>query len=262
LKFGLTAITDHVPAIYGQMFTGTPPDTRTLDLVPAPGHEFLMTALAGDRRVDDDPTVADPTIQVVVGGKSRPLTLDPRAMGGTLVISVPTGADAVLRVSDAGVVSQLSLRTGASPAGGTSDHSCRKPRSGGNTTSFTLLHGTEKHTVLTSVRAEQKAWLAGRGWAPSGRCWLQVSIFDIVRDGSTTLGLPGISADPDITSITLGGKKLPISASSYDVKDTAVSLSVRLSLDVSRASDGGSVRWYSDDGWSAPTTLRIVVNSN
>ena len=145
--------------------------------VPAAGEELLLVDLAGTGTV---PAGAD--MSVVAGAVGRPVP-DGTPLAGTLLVSVPVGAPATLRVTDAGRTQTLDLATGRRTAEEAGYYPLRTGTAAGAGPPADLVlygpgvagqsRGDRTATVeLREATATLQPYVEGRGWAAEGRAFL------------------------------------------------------------------------------------------
>jgi hypothetical protein len=148
---------------------------------PAGGHEFLCLEV-GDQKLASYPVESDDKVQarVVVDGVSR-LLPDLPATG--LEMSVPVGHPAILQVTDDGRTQSMDLRTGQrgddAIAGYYHPHDLIiKPATydaKGRASYLGAGLDVETDLTLEELRGSVQPWIPGRGWAPHGKAWLELS---------------------------------------------------------------------------------------
>jgi hypothetical protein len=148
----------------------------------APGHEFLfLYGIQGNARAFTPESTDKVGAAVVVDGVTRPL-LDIPVTG--LVVSVPTGHDATLVITDDGRAQSLDVQTGK--RGGDAVPVYYRPHalglSGGTTYKADAVARFAGHLVDPSISidlahagASVEPWVPGAGWAPAGRAWVRIS---------------------------------------------------------------------------------------
>jgi hypothetical protein len=153
----------------------------------AAGHEFLVVYLT-DTDAGSGTTLGGDRASVVVAGRARPLSEIPHA-DMVIVVSLPTGGDAVLTVTDAGETNSINLRTGE-PV--TDTNRAADALEGG---SVDLEEGVQIEGVTPAERydglqvrvtLDPSAHDDEQGWAETGRMWLAVdfslSMASLVND--------------------------------------------------------------------------------
>ncbi|MEV6965576.1 hypothetical protein AB0M47_10695 [Hamadaea sp. NPDC051192] len=168
-----------------------------------------------------------PATQVVVAGQARPLSVR-FGRNGVLVISAPTGAPVLLKMTDKGRTQTLDLRTG-------------KRGSDANPLFYTR-YAMKDFDVRTNIRPPEPGrigmsgslallpWTEDRGWAPSGKAWLHFegSLYQLLADtdGPVTLDLS--------RSITVmaGGKAYPAPAEKRQLSEALNNTPTSESLDI------------------------------
>jgi DNA-binding SARP family transcriptional activator len=168
--------------------------TRTGELyLAAPGHEFLQLFVENPPRPGPYAGTfgaTPPTVAVLVDGVKRSTTMP---LGG-ITVSVPTGHDATLQVTDEGRTQSISMRHPARGDDAVAGY-YRPHRLAWATASYdekgTVSYRQARLTAEASVSLADASgslepWLPGLGWAKPGRVWLQLS--HVKTDG-------GISVD-------------------------------------------------------------------
>jgi hypothetical protein len=166
----------------------------------APGHEFLVLyRLQGDDTFAPPPEAPLP-VEVVVGSARKRLPKDLRR-GTGLVVSVPTGADAILEVNDdkpyqynirsGGGASSPAPTSGAPSASGGSSASTGSAGTvrwqGGDYSAQAAYQGLRTSgplavTAALGERAELGAELSGLGTAAAKQLWLRFPDAEITTD--------------------------------------------------------------------------------
>ncbi|GAA3384645.1 hypothetical protein [Cryptosporangium minutisporangium] len=233
-----------------------------MDLLAAPGHEFIVTYLPETDGVKTAPGKPKPgPYQVVVAGKARPLNLDPSESDVLVVVSVPVGADATLRHTHQGRVAEISLRTGkpTGPAAG----ACGA-KTGEDSASFGTRHGDEYVTASFDVAVALTSHLEGRGWAKGGRCWMTVALSasywtpDMGPQSSSSPPDGFTGMEPSIVSVTVDGRRYPAGSKAFDVAASAKT--VRVAVKPRGPRKGGApLPWGNLSGATAPTEVTITL---
>jgi hypothetical protein len=172
---------------------------------PAPGHEFVVLQSHAKWHIParlDDSGGGPERVELIAGKTTRPSPTDLSIIEGALVVSVPVGERAALRVTDEGRTQTLDLRTGErekdavpgyypirrgefSETPGDGDHFMVRVSGRGASgipagKRFVGLH-------LGELEATLQPWVEGRGWAPSGKLWL------VADFGLTASPVPGVN---------------------------------------------------------------------
>jgi hypothetical protein len=158
-------------------------------LKPAPGHEFLVTTLSssttysqtvvdggrlpgGEAGASEDPDEA-----VVVDGKVHELT---KAVSGsgTIIVSVPTGHKAYLRLTQGGRTQSVDLRTGERVSDPLTPYYPYQEMHHGKTADY--WDGTAfpvgVRVSLLDVGGELSPFTPKAGWAAKGKAWIYVNV--------------------------------------------------------------------------------------
>lgn len=207
---------------------------------PAPGQELMLVDLrpaAGPYEADSVEVAA----VLVAGATRRPVPVV-TGLPGTLLVSVPAGAPATLEVTDAGRRQTLDLATGRRGAEVTGYYPMPTGVVGADDGRPTrlVLYGPgvaglakpdrEAFVQLGDVTARLQPYVAGRGWARTGRGFLVVT---------TEVGWSRAEAgDTDTVTVPArcfratgpGGAALPLAAAPVTVEDPPAP--VRLVADV------------------------------
>ena len=156
---------------------------RTLDLQyeAAPGHEFLLLRAEPATLADVPQPGDDVTGAVVVDGKSHPVKLKDIQAGG-LVVSVPTGQTAQLKITDTGRTQTLDLRTGKRGSDEIQGYypewamnlSPDSYADSGKTSSGGCRRSTNVQISFIGTGTAVLPWGPDVGWAKPGRAWLPV----------------------------------------------------------------------------------------
>ncbi|EXG82628.1 hypothetical protein [Cryptosporangium arvum] len=233
-----------------------------MDLLAAPGHEFLVTYLSETDGVKTAPGKPEPgPYQVLVGGKARPLDLDPSESDVLVVVSVPVGADATLRHTYQGRTAEISLRTGK--PGGPAAGACGAT-AGTDSAHFGARRGDAYLSATFEVTASLTSYLEGRGWAKGGRCWMTTRI--TATYWTPRMGPEGTSSPPDgfsgleptIVGVTVDGRRYPVGATAFDVAESAKTVRVTVRPRAPRK-DGTPVAWANLSGVTAPEAATITL---
>jgi hypothetical protein len=149
---------------------------------PAAGYEFLCLE-QGDSRVGGAyPVEGNDKVsaRVLIDRVSRPL---PNLPTSGLVISVPVGHPAILQVTDDGRTQSMDLRTGQrgddAIAGYYHPHDLiiksAKYDAKGRASFLGAGLDVGVQLSLEQLRGSVQPWIPGRGWAPDGKAWLELS---------------------------------------------------------------------------------------
>jgi hypothetical protein len=221
-----------------------------------PGHEFLLAHTVGGPR---GRAYAQPggkaEVAIRIGDRTSTVSAD-EVNWGLVLVQVPVGTDPFLVVTDAGRTLSISLRTG---------------KRGESVPSYRVLGGLAGlKTVIEVDRfgqipleltlgASLLPYVDGRGWAPAGHAWLDVSpsamvvgedvdlhlalpaSFEVRGASGPFLVLPAGSLDTTATmSLGSGG-----TVAFFDVPDNLRSLRylIRLNLTVTGAKDHAKLGW-------------------
>jgi hypothetical protein len=183
-------------------------------VVAAPGHDLVLMATPLGYNSESQVYQGRPDkIEIVVNGAAKPLTLDGdiALWHGVIVVSVPTGAHPLLRVTDAGRPQSLDLVTGRRGPDAVAayypirtgsgdvdvDHSGPWVRLSGP--GATGLTGQDRLTsvYVSDVDYTLWPWLPSRGWAPAGRVWLDLDVkMSYWRPSSGVDGNDTVKIDP------------------------------------------------------------------
>lgn len=153
----------------------------------APGHEFLVTTLGsstysqtvvdGGRLPGGSPSTVEPDEAVVVDGKVHELT-KPVTTSGTLVVSVPTGHKAYLRLSQGGRTQSLDLRTGQRVSDSLTPYYPYRHMHHGGTADY--WDGTAfpvaVRVSLVEVGGQLSPFTPKANWAAKGKAWVYVDV--------------------------------------------------------------------------------------
>lgn len=155
------------------------------------GREFLMVHLVRPETRTTPRGDRLPTVEVVVDGQARQLSETAALPNTVIVVSVPTGADAVLTFTGSGQTQSISIRTGRlvgpSPKPATSP-SASPSRAGGAVASGTVrladYAGVPGHgpglgwdtIVNVEIEVGLRRYDEDRGPAPDGALWAHVEV--------------------------------------------------------------------------------------
>jgi hypothetical protein len=194
---------------------------------PSGGELFLAHVASPLPRPVGKAGVLTPATQVVVGGRARSSSVR-FGRDSILIVSVPTGAPVLLKMSDKGRTQTLDLRSG-------------KRGSDANPLFYTR-YAMKDFGVRTNIRPPDPGridmsgslallpWTEDHGWAPAGKAWLHFEgfLYQMLADtdGPVTLDL-----SHSIT-VSVGGKAYPASAEKRLLADTLTSTSTPEPLDI------------------------------
>jgi len=151
--------------------------------------------------------VLTPATQVVVGGQTRPSSVR-FGRDGVLIVSVPTGAPVLLKMTDKGRTQTLDLRSGK--RGSDANPLFYTRYSMKDFDVWTNIQPPEPGRIGMSGSLALLPWTEDHGWAPAGKAWLRFEgfLYQMLADtdGSVTLDM-----SRSIT-VTVGGKAYPASA--------------------------------------------------
>lgn len=174
----------------------------------AQGHEFIAVyaepgALAQFRTEPGDQVTA----AVVADGTARPLPAGVLAHSEGLLVSVPRGGTATLRVTDEGHTQSYDLRTGTRGPGAIAGYyrpqNVTFPPSGAGYTGTgtcpdipyilgaSLPCSVRIQLVIITDSASLQPWLPGLGWARRGHTWLLISDVTYLPDAAPITIAPG-----------------------------------------------------------------------
>lgn len=156
-------------------------------LKPAAGHEFVVTTfsssttysqtvVAGGELPGGSPSTVDPDEAVVVDGKVHELSTS--VSGGTLIVSVPTGHKAYLRLTQGGRSQSVDLRTGQRVSDSLTPYYPYQHMHRGKMADH--WDGTAfpvgVRVAVTSVGGELSPFAPKAGWAAKGKAWIYVDL--------------------------------------------------------------------------------------
>jgi hypothetical protein len=205
----------HAVAVGGsfdEVFEDDPPATGEA----APGHELVLAAIANRRDPDMEP-VPDPTrepvVEVVAGEQRTPLETMPEP--GTLaflLVSVPEGGEALLRLEDEGRSQSIDLRTAERTEQVDGFYAEARQDIDTTYTGAGGLPGLDPSSgapvpiayelVLPLDEAQRKAWVAHSGYAADGRAWLEVVVGDLAVTPATLEGRRPLETCPLVRTLS------------------------------------------------------------
>lgn len=156
-------------------------------LKPAAGHEFVVTALSSSttysQTVVDGGKLpggeagasADPDEAVVVDSKVHKLTTP---VSGTLIVSVPTGHKAYLRLTQGGRSQSVDLRTGQRVSDSLTPYYPYQHMHHGKTADHWdgAAFPVAVRVSLAEVGGELSPFAPKAGWAAKGKAWIYVDV--------------------------------------------------------------------------------------
>lgn len=157
-------------------------------LQPAQGHEFLVTMFSsstsytqtvvdGGTLPGGSPTTVDPDEAVVVDGKVHELT---KAVGGSgmLIVSVPTGHKAYLRLTQGGRSQSVDLRTGRRVTDSLTPYYPYQHMHSGKMADYWdgTAYPVGVRVSVLEVEGELSPFTPKAGWAAKGKAWIYVRV--------------------------------------------------------------------------------------
>jgi hypothetical protein len=228
-----------------------------------PGKALLLVRLYRPSDPHEKAESVDATGTVVVAGKARSIGEVGRSVETLIAVSVDPGAEATLVVSDSGREQSINLRTGA--RGPDALAAYHPVRSDGETLGDGVrISGNQGGVEISgSVSARKYPYLAGQGWAPPGRVWLQVKVgvgsiaaryscdIDAARSFSVRGSVGAISVPATslaATSIAAKSTAPSDAAIVMDIADAPVTLDVAFRAQgTCRSLDGGTASFQRFD---------------
>lgn len=157
-------------------------------LKPAPGHEFLVTTfnsvatysqtvVKGGNLPGGSPSTVEPDEAVVVDGKVHELSKAVNG-SGTLIVSVPTGHEAYLRLAQGGRTQSVDLRTGQRVSDSLTPYYPYQEMHKGKTADYWdgAAFPVAVRVSLGEVGAELSPFAPKAGWAAKGKAWIYVDV--------------------------------------------------------------------------------------
>ncbi|MBF9134978.1 hypothetical protein I0C86_39560 [Plantactinospora sp. S1510] len=203
-------------------------DTRNPPWRAGKGREFLLVHLIEPKDRKSPTSTRFPTAAVLVDGQARQLGETAVRPNAIIVVSVPTGADATLAVTEAGQTQSISLRTGKlvgpSPKPTTPKPTTPSPSS--QPAVGPVLAGKARLAdyvavpghgpglgwdalIDVSIEVEVRPHDEERGQAPAGALWAHV---EVKLSGNPTYVTFNIDLPRSLTIRTAGGQVLRIPA--------------------------------------------------
>ncbi len=225
----------------------------------AEGHELLVATFDTADMAPDPPAEAVEAMAwaVVVGERAE--AVEPIGPGDSLVVSVPTGTEALLQVTDDGRTQSLSLRTGV--RGPDAVPAMYEPQpsqdihhtyTGSGVYALDDFGPTPVGVEIDLERAWRTVWYPGAGWAAPGRAWLVVEVTSgrlsteddyawsvvtgmPIREGAFAVTTPDGATSSSVVEASTSGMSVEPARFVFDVPENTTT--AVLAVDLGRASD-------------------------